>query len=250
MDEDIKRMGDIIRMKLVKTQTSGNEPKKPSSQTMTISLDRKTTFTPDELERAGIYKRYQNVTFKAIEKRKLPDNKSIVKNYGLAKKYAAQSDQKFTAGQGLIFAGGYGTMKTTMAVAILRDWMEKGHKGLFVPMCSLMDNLFTMKNLNREEFAKYDHRIRNTPLLILDDLGGEDADSWVKGKVDSIITERYNKMLPTIITTNMTPDELAKAYSRRIIDRLCNTSLVLVFNDDSQRRKFWVAEGDVPKKED
>ena len=247
MDKEIKHMGDLIRMKLVKTRANGQEQKKPSSQTMGISSGQRTKFTPAELENAGIYKRYQNVTFSAIEHRKLPENKTIVRNYDLAKKYAQQSDEKFAAGQGLIFAGGYGTMKTTMAVAILRDWLEKGHRGLFVPMCSLMDNLYTMKALNKEEFARYDKRIRSTPLLILDDLGGEDSDKWVNGKVDSIITERYNKMLPTIITTNMTPEELAKAYSRRIIDRLCNTSPILVFNDESQRRKLWGVNSGAPK---
>ena len=137
-------------------------------------------------------------------------------------------------------AGGYGTMKTTIAVAILRDWLDKGHGGLIVPMCSLMDNLFTMRTLNRQEWASYEERIRKTSLLILDDLGGEDTDQkWVLGKVDSIITERYNKMLPTIVTTNLSSEELAGTYSARVIDRLQNTADLLMFTPGSQRRHLW-----------
>jgi DNA replication protein DnaC len=128
-------------------------------------------------------------------------------------------------------------MKTTMAVAILRKWLDTEHHGLLVPMCSVIDNLFTLRTTNREEWAKYEYRLRSTPLLILDDLGGEETDkSWVLAKVDSIITERYNKMLSTIITTNLTQKELAGTYSGRIMDRLRNTSKYLGFNEKSQRR--------------
>jgi len=114
---------------------------------------------------------------------------------------------------------------------------ETDHCGLIVPMCSLIDNLFTLRATNREEWAKYEQRLRSTPLLVLDDLGGEETEkSWVLAKVDSIITERYNKMLSVIITTNLTQDELAGTYSGRIMDRLRNTSKYLGFDERSQRR--------------
>ena len=192
------------------------------------------------LEKAGIYRRFQGVTFDAIERRGVPNEPSIQSNYKRAKAYAANVEANVKAGRGLIMAGGYGTMKTTIAVAILRDWLDKGHGGLIVPMCSLMDNLFTMRTLNRQEWASYEERIRKTSLLILDDLGGEDTDQkWVLGKVDSIITERYNKMLPTIVTTNLSSEELAGTYSARVIDRLQNTADMLMFSPGSQRRHLW-----------
>lgn len=128
-------------------------------------------------------------------------------------------------------------MKTTIAVAVLRAWIDGGHLlTRLVPMCSLIDNLYTMRALNKEEWARYESRIRSTPLLVLDDLGGENTDqSWVLAKVDSIITERYNKCLPIIITTNLSKDELMGTYSGRIVDRLRNTSKYLAFHGASQR---------------
>ena len=191
----------------------------------------------EKLEYAGIYRRYQGVTFDAIEKRGVPTSQNIRGNYSRVKEYAANIDERIKAGYGLILAGRYGTMKTTMAIAILRQWLDTGHYGLIVPMCSLMDNLYTLRTTNREEWAKYEFRLRSTPLLILDDLGGEETDkSWVSAKVDSIITERYNKMLPVIITTNLTQKELTGTYSGRVIDRLRNTSAYLTFDEQSQRR--------------
>ena len=191
-----------------------------------------------ELERAGIMKRYRDVTFESIEKQGIPDNEDIRRNYAVVKEYATRNlDWNLEHGFGLILAGNYGTMKTTMAVAVLQQWMQAGHNGMLVPMCSLIDNLYTMRSLNREEWAKYEMRIRSTPLLVIDDLGGENTDqTWVLAKVDSIITERYNKMLPIIVTTNLSKEELAGTYSGRIMDRLRNISQYLVFNAESQRQ--------------
>lgn len=192
--------------------------------------------TLKELEKAGIFRRFADVTFASIEAKGLPNNPSIRRNYERVKEYADHLAEEVRKGNGLILAGNYGTMKTTMAVAILRKWMDMDHMGLMVPMCSLIDNLFTMQALNKEECARYEKRIRSIPLLILDDLGGENTDqSWIRSKVDSIITERYNKMLPTIITTNLGQGGLENAYSGRILDRLKSTSYYLRFDGESER---------------
>ena len=54
-------------------------------------------------------------------------------------------------------------------------------------------------------------------------------------KVDSILTDRYNRLRPTIITTNLTRDELEGTYSGRILDRLKSTARLLVFQGASER---------------
>lgn len=220
-------------MTLNTSATNGQE-KLPAGSKDQLEEKRK---LKEKLEYAGIYRRYQGVTFDAIEKRGVPISQNIRGNYSRVKEYAANIEYQIEHGFGLILAGRYGTMKTTMAIAILRQWLDAGHYGLIVPMCSLMDNLYTLRTTNREEWAKYELRLRSTPLLILDDLGGEETDkSWVSAKVDSIITERYNKMLPVIITTNLTQQELTGTYSGRVIDRLRNTSAYLTFDEKSQRR--------------
>ena len=180
------------------------------------------------LEFAGIGKRYQGITFESIERRGLPPDWDIRQNYKAVKAYADDIQQNVKRGYGLILAGNYGTLKTTMAVAVMRHWMRVQDGGcLMVPM----------RALNKEEWARYERRIRSTPLLVLDDLGSENIDQgWVLSKVDSIITERYNKMLPIIVTTNLSKEELAGTYSGRIMDRLRNTSQCLVFTGASQRK--------------
>lgn len=238
MDAELQNILAVVgrkRSALIQTQSGANGKMRNPAGTDERKQKQKHI---EALEHAGIHRRYQGVTFESIERRGLPDDINIRKNYMAVKAYADDIQHNVSCGYGLILAGNYGTLKTTMAVAVLRHWLSvQQGGGLLVPMCSLVDNLFTMRALNREEWAKYESRIRSTPLLVLDDLGSEDTDQgWVLSKVDSIITERYNKMLPIIVTTNLSKEELAGTYSGRIMDRLRNTSQCLVFTGASQRK--------------
>ena len=139
-------------------------------------------------------------------------------------------------------AGGYGTMKTSMAVAVLRHQLAGGNGGGYlVPMATMIDNLFTMRSRDRDEAARYEERLRITPLLIIDDLGSENtAQDWITAKTDSIITERYNRLLPTIITTNFSAKDLSDTYGGRILDRIKSSCYYLEFHGGSERRALGI----------
>ena len=48
-------------------------------------------------------------------------------------------------------------------------------------------------------------QVKQTPLLILDDLGAESTTSWANEKLYQIIVHRHNARLATIITTRVIP---------------------------------------------
>lgn len=185
-----------------------------------------------ELLQAGIFERFKNVSFQTI---KVDDD--IKENAEMIYRYAKKIDKYVAEGKGLILSGSYGTMKTTLAVCVLRKFIEQGGSGLFIPMCSIMDNLYSMRTRSLEEWYRFETKLRETKLLVIDDLGGEDTSvPWVLPKVNSIITERYNRKKPIIITTNMTKNELVNTYSGRIIDRLKSTNFYIAFNAKSKRK--------------
>ena len=187
------------------------------------------------LELHGILKRFRDVTFDSMKT--VPSD--VIDNAKACKEYAKNIGEHIKKGEGLILQGSYGTMKTTLSVCILREALAQGYSGLFVPMCNLIDNLFTMRSLSREEWARYEKMIRGTKLLVLDDFGGENTDQgWILSKVDSIITERYNRMLPIIITTNYSTEDMKGTYSGRLIDRLMSTNRVLSFTGHSHRKQL------------
>lgn len=188
-------------------------------------IDKKT------LEYAGIMERFQTVKFENV----IP-TEDIKQNADMVLNYANNIEKHIVNGEGLILSGSYGTMKTTLAICVLRKYLEQGGRGLFVPMCSMMDGLYSMKIRNTEEWMNYETRLRTTSLLIVDDLGSEDVSApWVLSKVNSIITERYNRKKSIIVTTNLTKEELAKTYAGRIIDRLRSTNYYISFTGKTKR---------------
>ena len=103
-------------------------------------------------------------------------------------------------------------------------------------MPDLLDYLRATFDPNSE--ATYDQRfdsIRNVPLLILDDLGTENAKPWAREKLYQIINHRYNAKLPTIITTNNDLETIDGRIRSRVCDReLCQ--IILIQAEDYRMR--------------
>jgi DNA replication protein DnaC len=75
-------------------------------------------------------------------------------------------------------------------------------------------------------------------LLIVDDLGREhftDAGFGIS-EWDHFFDARYSRLLPTIVTTNLTEEEFVEKYNRRILDRLKECAKWAVFSGPSLRR--------------
>jgi len=60
------------------------------------------------------------------------------------------------------------------------------------------------------------NQVRTAKLLILDDLGTQNATPWAKEKLYQIINYRYESGMPTIITTS----EHSKDIDPRILSRM------------------------------
>jgi DNA replication protein DnaC len=189
--------------------------------------------TGKKLERCGIYRRFRQCTFVNIEESGVPE--SVREQYSQVKDFAQSLKENLAAGRGLLLKGAVGTMKTTLAAAVLQAHVAAGGSGLFITMSSLLDNIFTLKAQSLEEWVKFERRLRETPLLILDDLGAEHTEGWVLTKVDAIIAERYNRCRSVIVTTNLTAEQLRGFYAERVIDRLRSTLKVINFSGRSLR---------------
>jgi DNA replication protein DnaC len=125
----------------------------------------------------------------------------------------------------LVFSGPFGCGKTHLAAAIANDCLDRGLPLLFVVVPDLLDYL-------RAAYAPqspvtYDERfeqVRSVELLILDDLGTQNATPWAVEKLYQILNYRYNAALPTVITTNLQISELDPRLASRLRDQnLVNT---------------------------
>ncbi len=127
----------------------------------------------------------------------------------------------------LVLKGGYGCGKTHLAAAIANQRIAMGHSALFVSTPDLLDHLRAAFSPNAT--TGYDQRfeqIRNTPMLILDDLGAQSNSDWAQEKLYQIFNHRYNNQLPTVVTTNL---EL-EAIEIRIRSRMVDPSLVQIIH--------------------
>jgi DNA replication protein DnaC len=124
---------------------------------------------------------------------------------------------------GLLFQGSPGTGKTHLAVAILRELAErKGARVLFAEQRELLKELqATFDGQGRSE-ADVLTPVHEAEVLLLDDLGAGRTTPWAQDVMHDVLAHRYNRRLPTLMTTNRATgdDDQATPESPSLRDRL------------------------------
>jgi len=124
----------------------------------------------------------------------------------------------------LLLTGSFGVGKTHLAAAIANEVASLGGQPLFILVPDLLDHLRSSFSPTSEEpFDELFERLKDTPLLILDDLGAESPTPWAQEKLFQLLNHRYLRRLPTVITSNR-PSEVFEA---RLRSRLMEIDLVI-----------------------
>ena len=103
----------------------------------------------------------------------------------------------------LVLSGPSGCGKTHLAAAIANSRLKGGNSVFFVIVPDLLDHLRTTFSPSSD--VAYDElfeRVRNSPLLVLDDLGSQSSTPWAEEKLFQILNHRFNAELPTVVTVN------------------------------------------------
>lgn len=143
---------------------------------------------------------------------------------------------------GLLFCGTTGNGKTTLALAIQNavEWLRA--RGM-LPTEFMQYDLDTVRFVEaRHVAATYKTtkaRLMSAGVLAIDDIGTEPAEVVDYGNVIEPITElleaRYARGLFTLVTTNLTGQELRQRYGVRLVDRMNEMMHVVVFKNGSFR---------------
>lgn len=122
----------------------------------------------------------------------------------------------------LFFYGTVGTGKSFLSNCIAKELMDKGYSVIYFSSSRLFDTLskMTFEYQSKEELNRIYDDLYNCDLLIIDDLGTELTNSFVASSLFSCLNERQLRKNPTIISTNLSLEELSKRYSERIFSRI------------------------------
>lgn len=145
----------------------------------------------------------------------------------------------------LILTGPSGCGKTHLAVAVAKNAIEHGYAATFMAVSDLLDELrpnYAM--FQNDAYQPLFEQVRNTPLLVLDDLGSQASTSaWAQEKLFQILNYRYNYALPTIVVLSGMLDD----QEGRLKARFTDEHFVKIATLGTMDRKTSRRLGEVPK---
>ena len=154
------------------------------------------------------------------------------RNFQKCRGYAAT----FTENSGnLLFSGNTGLGKTFLSACIARTVADRGYSVMYETASHLFSKLERAKFGGSEEDRKEVERYGVCDLLIIDDLGTEMPGQFTTSALYTLINDRILSGKATIISTNLTNEELGKRYSPQIVSRLRGNYARVAFVGDDIR---------------
>lgn len=120
----------------------------------------------------------------------------------------------------LLLYGPSGSGKTHLAVAIANEQLKQGGDVFFAFVPDLLDHLrYTYSPDSRVAYDELFDRIKQAPVLILDDLGSHSSTPWAQEKLYQIIVYRHSALLPTVITAGSIDEDHPGPITSRMTDK-------------------------------
>ncbi len=174
-------------------------------------------YQQSNIESALQEENFDNLSYEYYNDTDVEKMREIVKE---CKDFVAHFDSDF---ENLLLNGSVGVGKTYLTNCIARELLETGHSVIYFTSYHLF------KTLEKYNFHKYDageeilavhEDIFSCDLLIIDDLGTEMTNSFVASQLFLILNERNIRKRSTLISTNLSLEELNERYSERSFSRI------------------------------
>lgn len=140
----------------------------------------------------------------------------------------------------LYFFGRVGTGKTFLVNAVAKALLDRGKTVFYQTAYDLLEFMVDYSFTRQEDRGSLKEKrdyIFEADLLVIDDLGTENVNSMTKTALFEVINGRMIRQKPTIISSNLKPDELGKRYDDRIFSRIGNEYILYeVYGSDLRGR--------------
>ena len=130
-----------------------------------------------------------------------------------------------------------GRGKTQAGVLLAKDAIDAGHSALVVSWAEWVDEVQSDYTRRTKTQAEHVAALSAPDLLVLDDVGaGASSEGALERKLFTrVISARYNRRRPTVITANLTKKELEAAMGDRAFDRIQHACEWIVFDGPAYR---------------
>ena len=154
-----------------------------------------------------------------------------------AKEYAENFDQVMKTGRSAVFVGKVGTGKTHLAVGIALSIMKQQKSPLFTTVQRLVRRVKDSWRTKEETESEVIEAFASPDLLILDEIGVQFGSEFEKQILFDVLNERYEKLKPSILLSNIPKEQLGEYLGERVTDRLReNGGKMIPFDWESHRR--------------
>jgi DNA replication protein DnaC len=191
--------------------------------------------------------------YRAIQKQKYYDEK--IKDIPI-KYRSIECDKdllKDNFSQNLFITGKSGVGKTVLAAGIAKECINQCIPFRWISYPAFIMELQNMFRDDKESpFAEAGQVANFSSVLIIDDLGAEKATEWVRQITYFIINEREQRMLPIVLTSNFTLEEIAQQIDVRISSRIAGMCKTIKLSGKDKRlndvdKKWQKGEPGTPK---
>jgi DNA replication protein DnaC len=138
-------------------------------------------------------------------------------------------------GPSLLILGMTGVGKTHQAFGALRLLSQTGIRCAWqaVAAADMYARLRPRHGVDSEAVFR---SLADAPLLLVDDLGAAKTSEWVEEVNYRLVNWRYERVLPTLFTSNVRPRELAGSLGERVASRLVEMAERVVLEGSDRRR--------------
>ena len=137
--------------------------------------------------------------------------------YGFCRDYAEHFGQSSV---NLLFRGGTGLGKTFLSACVARVVSARGFSVVYETTVAALSAYEDQKFRGGAEAEEKIRRLLDCDLLILDDLGTEMVTEFTKSALYTLVNARLLSGRKTIISTNLTEEEMERVYTPQICSRL------------------------------
>lgn len=161
--------------------------------------------------------------------------KVMQSNLNTCRRYA----QNFNEASGsLLFTGATGLGKTFLSGCIARVVADRGYSVVYETANRIFSDFEAEKfGSAPEDQREYNRKYFNCDLLIMDDLGTEMTTQFTLSALYTLINSRMMEQRATIISTNLTDDQIEARYKPQIASRILGTYRLVQFVGEDIRRR-------------